>query len=1175
MQIKRLEIVGFKSFVDRVTLDFSEGISAVVGPNGCGKSNLLDAIRWVMGEQSAKKLRGRSMEDVIFGGSEARKPVGMAEVSMVFSNELGLGPPTIRDYPEIMVTRRLYRNGDSEYRLNKTPCRLLDITELFMDTGVGARAYSIIEQGKIGMILNAKPEDRRFLIEEAAGISKFKSRKQAALRKIDATRQNLLRLRDIISEVRRQLNALKRQSRKAEQYRDYREEFKSIEVGLAAERHRELGAQQMAEESVLSERSRRRDALDIRLQKEELEFEKLRLVQAEAEKELAQKQEQFFHLTASIQKVESRIDFDQKAMHNLQRQQERLSSELESLGRQLVETEQEETTLRSSESSFEADLVRETDRLAAAEATLESLTAADEAAFKALEEDRQALFALSGELSRLDNRREAVQRRQLDLTEKQSRNGQEQKTIEEQRGQLQERIVDQEKALDAWRQGRLDLQQDLASAQKQIQRVRQQMEEGEMLLLQRQETLSRRRSRLESLRDLENNLEGYQEGVQTLLADVDWRGCCDGLVADLLEVPAGYEVALEAVLGDQLQALLPNCSEDVWPALELLRSKGGRSAFLLPTVDSAPGAALAVAGGTPLDTLVSPKAGAEQAVAALLEGLFLVEELGPYMQVPLPKGVTLVTADGDCLSHRGLLQGGANSALNAGLLHKRREMKELATEVESLDQELSELYRQRQQQKDLLAEAEGALQELASSLHAQELRLADGEKDLSRLLEDARRIKERAELLTFEEEQLVEEADSLQQELVAADSGRSEGIERKAELERSLASHQEDLQVRRQALSSARDEVTALKVALAGLRERDEGNRRSLQRLGKLREETQRRLLGLQQQQQEAVQELEQLQQAVERHRIEMDVLLRRRDEESKLQDVAKDRFEEDAQGLRERETELKDLRRQQATLQDELARSQVTLREIELEAEHLCQTILDRYRVDLSQDQVEALPLDEAQAQRRLSVLQRLLDEMGEVNLMAIEEFRDLEERWTFLTEQEQDLQTSMEGLQSAITKINRTTRKRFRETFEQVNERFQQVFPRLFLGGQAQLKLTDEQDLLETGIDIVVQPPGKKLQSVNLLSGGEKALTAVALIFAIFLIKPSPFCILDEVDAPLDDANISRFNEMVQEMSGKSQFIIITHNKRTMAVANTLYGVTMEKPGVSKLVSVCINDF
>ncbi|APG28639.1 chromosome segregation protein SMC [Syntrophotalea acetylenivorans] len=1175
MQIKRLEIVGFKSFVDRVSLDFNEGIAAVVGPNGCGKSNILDAIRWVMGEQSAKKLRGRSMEDVIFGGSETRKPVGMAEVSMIFSNEQGLGPPAIRDYPEIMVTRRLYRNGDSEYRLNKTPCRLLDITELFMDTGVGARAYSIIEQGKIGMILNAKPEDRRFLIEEAAGISKFKARKQSALRKIDATRQNLLRLRDIISEVRRQLNALKRQARKAEQYRDYREELKSIEVGLAAERYRELDAQQAAEETAHRERSRRRDALDMHLQKEELEFEKLRLLQANAEKELAQKQEQFFHLTASIQKVESRIDFDQKAIAGLQRQQERLVSELESLGQQLAETDHEETVLRSSESNFEADLARETERLANGEAALAALAAADEAALRTLEEDRQTLFALSGELSRLDNRSEEVQRHQQALAEKHSRNTQEQKSIQEQQDQLQKRVVDQQGALGQWRLGRAELQQNLEEAKFQIQRVRQQMEEGESLLLQRQEVLSRRRSRLESLRDLESNLEGYQEGVQTLMADTDWYECCDGLVADLLEVPAGYEVALEAVLGDRLQALLPNSSEDVWPALELLRSKGGRGAFLLPEADFAQAEGLAVKGGVPLNSLISPKAGAEQAVSALLEGLFLVEELDPFLQVPLPWGVTLVTPGGDCLSHRGLLQGGANSALNAGLLHKRREMKELATEVDSLEQELAELHRQRQQQKDLLAEAEGALQELASSLHAQELRLADGEKDLARLLDDSRRLKERVELLKFEEEQLSEETAALQQELVTAESGRSEQEQRKAELEQAVAVHQADLQERRLALARARDEVTALKVALAGLRERGEGNRRNLQRLNKLRQEAQQRLLGLRQQQKEAVEELEQLQQAVERHRLELDVLLRRRDEESTLQDTVKDRFEESAQGLRDREVDLKELRKQQAVLQEELTQSQVKLREIELETGHLLQTVLDRYRVDLSQEPTETRSFDEAEAEKRLQELRRLLDDMGEVNLMAIEEFSELEERWTFLTEQEQDLQNSMESLQSAIAKINRTTRKRFRETFDQVNKRFQEVFPRLFLGGKAELKLTDEQDLLETGIDIAVQPPGKKLQSVNLLSGGEKALTAVALIFAIFLIKPSPFCILDEVDAPLDDANISRFNGMVKEMSSNSQFIIITHNKRTMAVANTLYGVTMESPGVSKLVSVRINDF
>lgn len=1175
MQIKRVEIVGFKSFVDRVSLDFSEGIAAVVGPNGCGKSNIVDAIRWAMGEQSAKKLRGRSMEDVIFGGSEARKPVGMAEVSMTFSNERGLGPPAIRDYPEIMVTRRLYRNGDSEYLLNKTPCRLLDITELFMDTGVGARAYSIIEQGKIGMILNAKPEERRFLIEEAAGISKFKARKQAALRKIDATRQNLLRLRDIISEVRRQLNGLKRQARKAEQYRAYREELKSIEVGLAAEHYRELKAQQASEQAARRDQEQGRDVLALRLQQGELECEKLRLLQVESEKALAQKQEQLFQLSSSIQKLESSIDFDQQAMDGLRRQQQRLEAEIETLGRQMAEADCEEQRLRSSESSFEADLAQEKARLAAGEAVLEDLAVADEAGLNALEADRQALFVLSGELSRLDNRRCEVQRRQQLLTEQHDRNIEEQQAIEGQRGQLQARIADQEAALTEGRQAHAELQRALQAARQQIQDVRQRMEEGENSLLQRQEALSRSRSRLESLRDLERNLEGYQQGVQTLLAEEGWRERSGGMLVDLLEVVAGYEVAVEAVLDDRLQALMLHSSVDVWEALELLHRKGGRSAFLLPVADSVPKHELAVAGATPLSSLVAPRPGAEPVVAAVLEGLFLVEDLGPFLQMPLPWGVTLVTRSGECLSHRGVLQGGTNSKPGAGLLHKRREMKELAIEVDDLEQEVAELHRQRLQQKDLFADAEGALQDIGASLHAQELRLADGDKDLTRLRDDLRRLKERAELLTFEAGQLQEEAAGLQQELSQAEEGRSEQEQRKAQLQQAVAAQQEELQERRSILARARDEVTALKVNLASLRERDEGNRRNLQRLGKLREESLQRLAGLRQQQQEAAEEGERLQLAVERHRLELDVLLRRRGQEAQCQDAVKDRFEEDGRRLQTREEGLKELRKQQAALQEALTQQQLRLREIELETEHLRQTVLERYRVDLAQESIEVPPLDEAQAEMRLRQLRRLLDDMGEVNLMAIEEFRDLEQRWQFLTGQEEDLQNSLEGLQAAITRINRTTRKRFGETFAQINEQFQQVFPRLFLGGKAELKLTDEQDLLETGIDIVVQPPGKKLQSVNLLSGGEKALTAVALIFAIFLIKPSPFCILDEVDAPLDDANISRFNDMVSEMSSKSQFIIITHNKRTMVVASTLYGVTMETPGVSKLVSVRINDF
>ncbi len=1174
MKIKRLEIVGFKSFVDRVCLDFSEGIAAVVGPNGCGKSNILDAIRWVMGEQSARNLRGRSMEDVIFGGSEMRKPVGMAEVSLILSNEGRLGPPALRDYPEIMVTRRLYRNGDSEYRLNKTPCRLLDITELFIDTGVGARAYSIIEQGKIGMILSARPEDRRFLIEEAAGISKFKSRKQAALRKIEATRQNLLRLQDIISEVRRQLNALKRQARKAEQYRDYREQLKALEVALAAERFRDLGQQWAVVESACEEQGRQAAMLERQAEKVELEIEARRLEQIILEKEQTRRQQQFFELTTSIQQIESRLQYDQKGIAAAQRQQEQLTAELESLGEQLIDTEGEVAALRSSETGAEQELARQESRLEQSEAALASLLSADEAAQQILEEDRQSLLRLSSELARLDNRREEVRRRQQLLAEQRSRYRQELQTVREQQDGLRERIADSERSLAVEGRQRDALEGQLETARRHIQRVRQQKEEGESPFLQTQEALSRRRSRLESLRDLERAREGCEAGVRTLLADGHWGQVCAGLAADMLAVPAEWEVALEAVLGDRLQALLPGRVEDVFSALELLRGSGGRAALLLPAQGPLQ-QPVEVVGAKPLLSLVRPDEGLAEEAAALLDGLFLVEDLAPYLGGSLPRGVTLVTAAGDSLSHRGLLRGGATKALDGGLLQKRREIKELIAEVARLEDAFSELQRQRLQQKEEILQSEETLQQLTAALQSLQLRLAAAEKDLDRQREDLRRLQERAARLGFEDDRLAEESETLRQGLIEDEGALEARKERRRALETSVAAVQEQQQERRLILTRERESVTALKVALAGLREREDGNRRNLRRLEKTLEDGLRRQEEAGRRLQETVREQQGLEKTLDRQRVEMEVLLRRQEEEARYQQTCEENVEAGAAALKASEAGLKELRSRHSLLQDGLRADQVRLREIELEMTHLRESVLDRYRIDLQQQIEQPTAVDEQQSQQRMKELRRLLEDMGEVNLMAIEEFQQLEQRWTFLTEQEADLRTSMEGLQTAISKINRTTRKRFSETFRQVNDRFQEVFPRLFLGGKAELRLTDEQDLLETGIDIAVQPPGKKLQNVNLLSGGEKALTAVALIFAIFLIKPSPFCILDEVDAPLDDANIERFNELVREMSDKSQFILITHNKRTMNVADTLYGVTMESPGVSKLVSVRINDF
>ena len=1174
MKIKRVEILGFKSFVDKVNLDFQSGVAGIVGPNGCGKSNIVDAIRWAMGEQNAKNLRGRAMEDVIFGGSESRRPHGMAEVTMVFGNEDGLAPAAFRDYAEIMVTRRLYRNGDSEYLINKTPCRLLDISELFMDTGIGARTYSIIEQGKIGQILSSKPEDRRALIEEAAGVTKFKSRKKTALRKIEATRQNLLRLGDIIAEVRRQSASLKRQARKAERFREYREELRGIETGFAALRFAELrsalernAADEGAGQQTLA-------GLEARLQQQELDLASARLQQAEREKELNRAQEEVFQLGSELQKVESRIELAESQIRSQQLQNERLEGEAADVVLRLQALDREEEDLKGGQEDLGAELARESERLLAAEQELAAVIADEGTRQGALEQARAALYGLLTDLTRFSSQQEDAERRLTALDLRTGRSRAETLGVREQMEEIRRQHEQLAATLDVFRQRRATLLEERDRCQDALLGLRRRIEENEAALLVRREEHQRSRSRLESLQQLERDLEGYGGGVKVVLGDAQLRDQFSGLLADVLEVADGYDAAVEAVLGERLQAVLAPRVEAVDAAFARLREANGRCSFLLPGFDPAP--AGAVSGGRPLSDFVGVRAEAAELAGALLQGVWVVPELKPYLAGGQPPGTVLVTTAGEVLSARGELTGGARTALDQGLLHKKREMKELAGQVEVLGRQVDDLQQQRSDLREELAATEEQLRELGAALHRKELKVVDSEKDLLRLGGELERLEERLEVLSLEESQLHEEHEELQRQLAASVRGRSEREAGKQAAEEQVAALQEELAVLRREGEAARERVTARKMAVVSLREREEGSRRGLERLAQLRRELQERSSRIRESQAEGETERQRLQASIEQARIELDLLYRRREEKKAALERLRDGFEDQSAAISLREEELRTLRGRVAGAREELNGLQLAGRELQLELEHLRQTILERYRVDLeSLPQPAETAADPTAGERRLAELRRLIDEMGEVNLTAIEEYEELEQRNLFLTTQQEDLRASLDGLQTAIAKINRTTRKRFRETFDQVNAKFREVFPRLFRGGQAELRLTDEEDLLETGIDIVVQPPGKKLQNVSLLSGGEKALTAVALIFSIFLIKPSPFCILDEVDAPLDDANIGRFNELVREMASRSQFIIITHNKRTMEIADALYGVTMEEPGVSKLVSVRINEF
>lgn len=1176
MRIKRIEITGFKSFVERTTLDFEAGITSIVGPNGCGKSNVVDAIRWVMGEQSAKNLRGKLMEDVIFGGSENRKPLGMAEVSLIMDNADGLAPAAFREYAEIQVTRRLYRNGESDYLLNKTSCRLLDITEMFMDTGVGTRAYSIIEQGKIGMIINSKPEDRRGLIEEAAGVTKYKSRKKTALRKIEATRQNLLRLGDIVNEVRRQMNNLKRQAQRAQRFREFREELRGIELQFALRQFTALN-----ERANLAGRSAELQAAQVetalcQTEQAELELEQARLAHVVREKATTQGQEKVFHLTGEIQRIEGRLEFGTREVASLDRQQEKIAGELEEIGRRLASINDEDKALRQSRTDQIGVLATEQSRLVESEDALHDLTDQEERLGCQLEQARQTLYRLLSELTRASSQQEEADRRLIVLADLTERNRLEAVALTGQLERLEDSSSSLSSTLETIEEGRNDLVLQRQTLHERQIALRAQTEQLENELLQRREAFSRHRSRLESLQQLERNLEGYARGVKTLLSDAGHRANMQGLVADILDVPPHLEAAVEAVLGERVQALLPRHLENVDTALAFLRDKEGRCTFLLPEI-AAVDAVPVVSGGTPLIDVVACRQGFQPEMERLFSGVCLVDELDSYLARPLPFGITLVTEAGSLLTHRGELTGGGRQALDQGLLHKKREMKELEKQVKGLEDEVTALNRQRETVRQDSVETEQLLRRAEQELHQMEIRVVDSRKDLDGLRMENVRLLERVEILSLEEEQLREEHASQLQAKEQSSSSRVAQEGEKRELEALVGRYQEELLGLRARVGEVRQMVTTLKVNLASLREREESGRKALERLVSLREELNRRQVALGQDAAEALERQSKLRAESGQLMVEMEVLFRKRVEEQAALDCLRELFEESRRDIERRETELKQLRGQANQLREDLSSRQMQSRELQLEIEHLHTTFLERYRIELTDaGTLGSLDpeFDGAVAGERRDYLQKRIEEIGEVNLMAIEEFQELEERYGFLSAQQEDLQESLDGLQAAIAKINRTTRKRFRETFDLVNAKFREVFPQLFNGGQAELALTDENDLLETGIEVVAQPPGKKLQNVMLLSGGEKALTAVALIFSIFMIKPSPFCLLDEVDAPLDDANIGRFNEIVARMSATSQFIIITHNKRTMEIADNLYGITMEEPGVSKLVSVCMKE-
>jgi chromosome segregation protein len=1132
------------------------------------------------------------MEDVIFNGSESKPPLSMAEVILTFENDRPSElPPQFQGYAEITVGRRLFRTGESEYLVNGVQARLLDVNDLFLGSGVGRTAYSIIEQGRIGQIVSARPEDRRAIVEEAAGITKYKKRREAAERKMDATQQNLTRVADIVQELGKQLESLNRQARKAERYRALKAQIRELELRSAAARYLEITATRRAAEE--RQAALRAEELELAARVAELDaaLEQDRARLAEGETRLAALSAREHELASQLRVSEVSQEAAAREVAQIAERTRAQAAEVEGL------KDQAEALLAERE-----DLLRQRDELQSLAAADEGRLADAELALReagreqgALQSDadraRAAAAAAGSEGSSHSSQLAQIDRQRQDVRGRLHRNRGEADDLAHRASHLDGTRSRHVEALGQTRQLKLRLDEQRGAQEELLERTRAEFIQNEAKLITLREELAEKRSRLASLQEIVRNYEGYGRGVRSLMTRAGQGESREsgvfGLVADVVSAPAEYETAIEAVLGERLQYVIVESHSQGVEAIDYLKTAAEGRASLIPiarlrggadagTVPGAPGGHPGVV--APCLEVVRFDPSYEKVVRFLLGDALVVRDLPAALELWQEQGGrrTLVTLDGEVLDPYGVVTGGPLEGEGHGALQRRREVQELEETVRAFEAEFALATERHRTLQARLLQLEAALKSLDRDGREKDLALLEQEKDLARVGEELERVAARSGQLEVERAQLEEALAALSREeeehrLAAATAAAEQA--RAEERAREAVERLEATRLRGDALAA---ELMALKVKAAADAERRESLGAALRRIDDARREVEERRGRLFAALSEANARAAELRGRIEGTQVDLGFLAQ--DLAAVRDELGRARADHEALagGSRARDAEGREVRTRAEGVRAAGAEAALTAREQALALSHLEEQIRERCQAELRWE-VARFHLDRPPTEderQRLEDLKAQADRMGAINLTAIEEYDELARRHAFMSEQKADLERSLADLKAAIVKINRASRERFQETFDRVNEKFQQVFPRLFAGGRAGLVLTAAEGDGEQGVEIFAQPPGKKLQSVNLLSGGEKALTAVALIFAIFLIKPTPFCLLDEVDAPLDDANVGRYNELVREMSRASQFILITHNKRTMETVDTLYGVTMEEPGVSKLVSVRLSE-
>ncbi|MCP3777376.1 chromosome segregation protein SMC [Paenibacillus sp. MZ03-122A] len=1183
MFLKRIELAGFKSFADKTEMEFVRGITAVVGPNGSGKSNISDGIRWVLGEQSAKSLRGGKMEDIIFAGSDARKAVNYGEVSLTLDNEDQALP---LDFGEVTVTRRVHRSGDSEYFINRQSCRLRDITELFMDTGIGKEAYSIIGQGRIEEILSTRSEDRRGIFEEASGIVKYKSRKKDAVRKLDETEQNLLRIHDLVSELEDQIGPLKEQSEKAIHFKELRGELKSKEISMYVHHIEQIHTSWSDATSKLALLQQEQLQLSTVVSRHDAMLESDRNELRQLEEQVEQLQRDLLQYSEATEKSEGYGELLKERTRNLEANREQLILSLSTSESRHSERRSELDQLNEKLSALNVELDELRARLSDEEAKLIGVTGGisqeqEESLKGGLLELMNQMAQARNEIRYTDQQKEALERRVTRVSDESGK-------WEAQKVQLEQRKKGLEAAVQKLGQEISSLRNGYIQGSEKYQALQKLLEENQGTVRKWEQKREAQISRRDTMKEMQDDFDGFMLGVKEVLkaARKETLHGVHGAVAELIRVPEHLEQAMETALGASVQHIVMENESVSRQAISFLKQRQlGRATFLPMDVirprqigagerQIAEGAEGFVGIGADLVQYDDRYAGI---VGSLLGNVVIARTLEDANRIAArcQYRYRVVTLEGDVVNAGGSMTGGSQFKKNANLLGRKRQLDQLDQDIVDTEQQIARLRQSAIDTKRQLEETQIRLDELRQGGDVKRGEEQQMAMELKQLEHELRHVLEQVAASGQEKK-------GFDQEIKELETSREEVLVKLAALEEEeKKTHQaiHAAEFARKANESAKEqlqgELTNLKVREGKLDQERFSLEEQLRRLrgdydtlGKDSRQNKTLLASIEADlltnEQETVKQIENLNQ----YRL-------KKEEAAQQLEFKRAARSSLSKKLEVAENDTKEQRIQLKSVEELLRQTEIGVNRLDVELENVLKKLSDDYELSYElAKQRYPIPEDIEGTQSEVERLKRGISALGEVNLGAIEEYQRVHERYTFLDEQKSDLVEAKTTLYQVIREMDEEMSKRFKTTFDAIRREFGTVFSKLFGGGRADLVLLDPERLLETGIDIVAQPPGKKLQNLQLLSGGERALTAMALLFAILHVKPVPFCVLDEVEAALDEANVVRFAQYLREFSEQTQFIVVTHRKGTMEESDVLYGVTMEEGGVSKLVSVKLDN-